>query len=375
MTRLILITALLLSVFTWCTPARADDAKPADDQAAAEKQLPEGHPQLPAGHPQLPAGHPQLPAGHPPMQTKPGTQGLPAGHPPINAQPAKVYETTDAEPDWYIQVRHLIVRPMAGQYYVTEVWAVVNPTEKAYIGKVIEPAEPAVAADETVKADDSASSEATPIAETKADDAAVKEADDSTPKDEAIPAQPPTPTTLVIAVPAAATHIQPGEGFDANAVQIKGNTIYRKRALNPGTNELSFSYLVAPKDGVAELPMDIPAATNHMMVLLPDDGSQVEATGLAAGDGFKAGDKSFMMFSANNVEKGTETKITIKAQAEQAPDQSAMAPTGAATPPANHDSNGTFKVVAGVGAGVLLLVALVLMLKPSKKQACACSAS
>ena len=335
MKRMTPLISLLIFVFACCvTVSVVAQEAPATrpDQAQAAPQMPEGHPPIPQGHPPMPKAKGPLPQGHPPVTTQP-------------AEPV-VYETTDIEPDWYVAVRHLIVRPMKDQLHVTEVWAVVNPTEKSYIGKTIEaiPAE---------------NSDQVPVDPKASVDASVDSTAQTQPED----LHSKGGTTLVLPLPPNANHVQPGRGFDACCVQLENGKLIISSPMIPGTNEMHVSYLLKAESGVFILPLTAPSATKHMMVFLPDDGSEVTATGLTAGDPFIAGDKQFRMYMGKQIEKGVEMGLTIKAKQTVA-ENTAVTPA-AAIPPT--DNAGQIKTVAVIGGGVLLLAALIVMIKPARK--------
>lgn len=304
-------------------PVDAQQTPPAPtEQAQPAPQMPQDHPPLPEGHPQLPTGHPQLPQGHPQVSAEP-------------AEPV-VYETTEVQPAWTVVMRHLIVRPMDHQLFVTEVWAVNNPTDKSYIG---------------------APSEAS------AEDAAVSEQVAASESDET---HNSGRTTLVLPLPAGASHVQPGTGFHACCVRVEEGKIISAMPMLPGTTQMRVNYLLAPKDGVFDLALPTPTMTAHLMVFLPDDGAQVAARGLSAGDTFKAGDQSFRVFSGKQLEAGADVGLTI--QATQAPTESTATLPGGGVPP-SADPSSPIKLIAGIGAGVLLVAATFVLLKPSRKQA------
>lgn len=339
MTRLTSFTAVIIAVSVCyaTVTVMAEETQPAPtEQAQPQPQMPEGHPPLPQDHPELPEGHPEMPQGRPVM---------PQGHPPITEQPTepKVYETTEVEPDWFVAMRHLIIRPMENQLHITEVWAVVNPTDKSYIGAPVE----------------------------EANEVATEGVQESvaTPEDQAEQAQPEAShdkvrTTISLPLPAMASHVQPGRGFETCCVRIEEGKLISTLPMTPGTNELHINYLLAAENGVFELPLTSLAPTNHIMVLLPDDGSEVTATGLAVGDPFTAGDKQFRVFMAKQIEKGAELGLTIKAIQPSVTSASTQ-PVGSA---ATTDNIGQIKMIAGIGGGILLLAAVIVLLKPSKKQ-------
>lgn len=339
MTRLTTLTATIVAVSVCLAgaPVNAEETAPAQtDQSQPAAQLPEGHPQLPEGHPQLPQGHPDMsPEQMQQMKRFHGGQ-LPAGHPAVSAEPTVpvVYETTDVEPDWTVAMRHLIVRPMDDQLFITEVWAINNPTDKQYIGAAPEASAEVEAVSE-------------PIAASQAD-----QAHDS------------GRVTLVLPLPANASHMQPGTGFHACCVKVEDGKIISTMPMNPGTTQMRVTYLIAPKDGVFDLALASPAPTGQLMVFLPDDDTQVAARGLSAGDTFKAGDKSFRMFTGTQIEAGADVGLTI--QTEQAPAEAAAVTPNVGTA-ATADSSGQIKLIAGIGVGVLVVAAVFVLLLPKKQ--------
>jgi hypothetical protein len=81
--------------------------------------------------------------------------------------------------------------------------------------------------------------------------------------------------------------------------------------------------------------------------------------GLEAGDPFEASGQKYRMYTAKKIEPGAATGLVI--QASEAALQSAA---DALAPPTQADS---IKLIAGVGAGVLVLAGAVVLLRPTKK--------
>ncbi len=267
---------------------------------------------------------------------------MPQGHPPISMPEPKVYETTEVEPAWRVGMRHLIIRPMENQLHVTEVWAVVNPTDKSYIGVPVEE----VAVDTAEAADETSGKAAVEVP----------------------PMQPGAGhdtgrTTLVLPLPAKASHVQLGTGFDACCARVEDGKIISTMPMLPGTTELRVNYLLAAEHGLFDLSLSAPAPMDHMMIFLPDDNSQVTAKGLAAGEPFQAGDNRFRMYTGKMIEKGADIGLTIQVEHSHE-DESASIPVGVST----TDGAGPIKWIAGIGGGVLLLAAVIVLMKPSKKQ-------
>jgi len=295
---IVFVSALAVSV-----SLHAQQTQPADpNQAQATPAQPEGHPPLPQGHPTLPKGHPEI--------TK-QSSGPP------------VYETTEIEPAWRVAVRHLIIQPADEHLHVTEVWAVHNPTNQIYIGAPVE--------------------SITPLA------------DEAQPKD----ANHPDRITMVLPLPAGSMQVQPGPGFHTCCVRTEGNKIISKMPMKPGVTEFRVDYMLLAEDGVFNLSLTTPAPTDHMMIFLPDDGSQVTVQGLETGDPFETGDQRYRMYSAKQLDAGATTSLVI---------QSLVADRQATTDADTGASrSGTIKYITGGGVGLLALAGLFVLLRPTKK--------
>jgi hypothetical protein len=339
-TRLTSLAAVIVAVSVCCATVSvmAEDTQEtqpaATDQAQAAPQMPKGHPPLTQENPQPTEGQPQLPQGHPP---------LPQGHPPVTTPSAetKVYETTEVEPAWRIGMRHLIIRPMESQLQVTEVWAVVNPTDKSYIGAPVE--DPAVEV-----------GPASGLAQDKVPGVEPQIRQDA--------GHSAGRTTLVLPLPTKASHIQFGAGFDACCVRVEAGKIISAMPMQPGTTELRVNYLLAGEHGLFDLSLSAPALTEHLMIFLPDDNTVVTAKGLTRGDPFQAGGNRFRMYTGKMIESGADIGLTIQAEHSHA-DESAAQPVGAAV----TDNASGIKLIAGIGGGALLLAAVIVLVKPSKK--------
>ncbi len=416
MKRLICMTAMIVavSIFNATTPLSAQDTQPAEQaQAAPATQpdggsLPQGHPPLPQGHPELPQDQPELPQGHPPLpadhpqipaqtpggittgslmiKAVQGTQDGPAiagGQAVVNiyqgsgllkkltihldakgtavitgipldppVQPVaiieyagvtyesvgrpmgpndpeqlislKVYETTDTAPQWRIAMRHVMANQIDQHLHLTEIWSINNPTDRSYIG----------VANELASVQDD---------ETKHDHP------HNTGR-----------TTLALPIPVGANNVQPGQGFHTGGFELQGGQILNSMPLLPGTTEFRVDYMLLPEDGLFNLALANPAAIDHLMVILPDNGLEVTAQGLETAAPFEAGEKTFRMYSAKQVQPGTSTSLVI--QAPDAPPDEAV--HGAAAPASQAVM---IKLIAGGGAVLLVFAGTFVMLKPKKK--------
>ncbi len=396
----LIATIAAVSIFTVSMTFAAPATQPADQAQAqvapatqpADAAMPQGHPDIPEGHAEMPAGPAGMP-GHAPgtsalgsiaVKVTQGTQdgpaisggravirlyeqgrlihtmhteldatgmaileGIPLGSviQPVVAyeyagatyesigQPMgpsdpdrliklKVYETTDVEPQWRIAMRHVMAKRMDKHLHITEVWAINNPDDRSYVGVV----------DKSHESHDHA----------KVEDAHNQGR-----------------TTLTLPLPAGAMHVQPGSGFSACCVRVEGGRIINTMPLLPGATEFRVDYLLPNEDGSFNLALTTPAATDHLMIFLPDDGSQVTAQGLETGDPFKAGEQQFRMYSAKQLEAGAAMSLVI--EVGQAVMESI---TGAAGPTSQAD---TIKMIAGGGAGLLVLAGTFVLLKPAKR--------
>ncbi len=345
MTRIAFLFVLSLAVSLCLTTSslQAEETQTtSDEQAQQSPQMPPGHPPVSGVRQETPQGQPEMPQGHPPVKRFHGQ--MPAGHPPVTKAPEVVYETTEVEPEWFVAVRHLIVRPMEDQMHVTEVWAVVNPTEKSYIGKPIE----VPSADEAGEA--TVANETDNIEQPAMGDQAELKTLER--------------ITITLPIPKHASHVQPGRGFAPDNVLVEDGKLVSSMPLKPGTNEMHINYLLASENGVFKLPLTVGAPIKHMMVFLPDDESEVETVGLAAGEPFKAGNKQFRMFMGKELEKGTPISVTI--EVEQVVEEQSSAAAPAMINPTSGQS-GQMKMIAGIGGGAVVLAALVVMMKPSRK--------
>jgi hypothetical protein len=235
----------------------------------------------------------------------------------------KVYETTEAAPAWRISMRHVMTARVQGYLHVTEVWAINNPQDRSYIGVL---------------------------------DEAPAESDAAEPDGMHNQGR----TTLILPLPAGAKQVQPGQGFHGCCVKVEEGRLVNTMPLLPGATEFRVDYLLPIEDGAFNLLLATPAPTGQMVIFLPDDGTQVTVRGLETGDPFEAGEQRFRMYTAKQIEPGTDTGLVI--QLSEAELQSAAAAAAGPTSQA-----GTIKLIAGVGAGLLVLAGAVVLLRPAKK--------
>jgi hypothetical protein len=377
-------------------------------QPSTQPALPAGHPPLPAGHPEipaatrpaLPAGHPeiparpqpQLPSGHPEIPGAGNEPQLPAGHPdfgqgkkanategvlairvkqgskagpaikkdtPVTVEllhrgqpirktevklnergvailqklplllpfqpvasieyggttfrgygplmdgqnPAQqveltVYETTDKAPDISVQSRHLMLDPQPdGNVKVTDVLAIENPGDKAWVGA---------------------------------------------------PAADGRQLVFSVNIPAGVSTMDV-RAFEGGELRLDPGKLTIAGPLIPGVSHLQFSYVLPAKDGKVQLAATAPVPVKHMMVVLPDNGSQLEAKGLEPGGTADTGQGKSILFKGVDLRAGHETVLIV-------------------TPPKRADAGNskTPQVVAAVGGTLVLAIGTgyILLKKP-----------
>ncbi|MCC6679655.1 MAG: hypothetical protein IT445_02025 [Phycisphaeraceae bacterium] len=375
-----------------CCPADGQTVAPvANDQTAQAPPaaLPEGHPALPEGHPPMPAtsampeGHPALPDGHPAL---PGaeepvtgslaikvTQGTADGpslegqkvtirmyssgqlvserEEPIGAdglimlenltikgieQPVvsfehggvtfqqvgkpmgamlsdqlirlPVYEITDQQPDWSIAMCHVMVRRIEGGIAVTQMLAVQNPSDRAWKGE------------QTELAEDTAN------------------------------------VTFSLQLPAGSQHVTVGQGFMAGSARLERGTLIHTGPIVPGVTQYQFSYLLPAVDGQVDLQINAPSAIGHLMVFVPDDGSDITATGLSESQAMGEGDRAVRVFSVEKVLANQSVSLKLAAPG------TAAAGSAEGDDTHNHAQSSTApsgvpKLAVGAGAAVLAATA------------------
>ncbi len=384
-----------------CCPVSGQEVAAAMQTAQAQAQpaalpeghpaLPEGHPALPEGHPALPEGHPALPEGHPALPGTPGsdepvtgslavkvTQGTADGpslegekvtirmysngqmvsereetlgadglimledltikgieqpvvsleHGGVNFQQVgkpmgammsdqlirlPVYETTDQQPDWSISMCHVMVRRIDGGIAVTEMLAVQNPTDRAWTGSP------------TKLAEDTAN------------------------------------VTFSVALPDNVQHVSVGQGFMTDSARLEHNTLIHTGPLVPGVTQYQISYLLPAVDGKVDLPIKAPTAIGHLMVFVPDDGSDIIASGLTEGQSMGEGDRAVRVFSVEQVKADQSVSLKLAAPGSAT---AGAADDAAATH--NHAQSSTApsgvpKLAVGAGAAALAASAAVVV--------------
>ena len=217
-----------------------------------------------------------------------------------------VFETTETEPAWQVHMRHVLVDPSSEGLKITEMVAVQNPTDRAWIGKL--------------RSDGKRG-------------------------------------TIAIPIPDGATNIEFGEGLHGCCVKTENGKLVNTMALVPGTSQISFSYVVPASSAKATIAVTAPTDVKHMMLFIGDNGTPVSVAGLEDLGLREMGKAKTRMFKGADLKAGHQTVLTLAV-----PTASALASAAAGT--------NAPKVIAGVGVGAIVVVgaALVLFKTPKKAQ-------
>lgn len=246
------------------------------------------------------------------------------GEPMNSAAPkdisVQVFETTDRDPGWEVRMRHVMLQPMENGVQVMDVIAVANDSDRSYIG--------------AAQPDNSRVTFALPLASNAKD------------------------VTFMA-------------GFDDCCSKIVDGKIVNSMAILPGANQYQYTYFVPMVDGKTELLATSPALAKQVMVLIPDDGTEVTVTGGLESGVTDMGGRKIRYFKAGGVQANSEIKVTVAGKPTKATG-AAAAPTGSAgtaavSPFASADIGQMAKAIAGVGALLIVLFGGALLVrKPIK---------
>jgi hypothetical protein len=216
-------------------------------------------------------------------------------------------------PAWNIKMRHMIVQPVEGGVQVTDVLAVENPTDKAWVGR--------------------------------------NEGGDKR-------------TTFSFGVPATATDVQLDGAFHECCVKVENGKLTNSMALWPGVNKYQVTYVLpSPKDGKAQIETTAPALTKNMIVMLPDDNTPVSAVGLEGPSTVNMGSGNTRFFRGQDIKEGASIKINVTTTPAAV---KAAAPAKASS---SINASQTGKLIAGAGGLLIFLVGGTLMFLKAPKNA------
>lgn len=250
-----------------------------------------------------------------------------AGHPMAASKPEQmirlnVYETTHEKPDWSIKMRHVLVRRMGNRLHVTEMVAVSNPVDRAWIGP--EPDKRQAPSD---KAD--AGHRATAAA------------------------------TLQLSLPEQATAFEAGPGLDACCAEVSNSTLKYYKPMMPGLTQVGYTYqLPADEQGRVSLELQTPVQIAQLMLFVPKDGMTADVQGMQPGQSIHGKAMEVRVFQAASVKPTDTISLTI-GELNAAPQPQAEP---AAMDRTTESQPQTSKLIAGIGGGALLAGAVGVLL-------------
>lgn len=243
---------------------------------------------------------------------------------PIQNLDVPVYESTTTAPDWSIQMRHVMVHPVAGGLEVTEMLAISTPGDHAWVGN----------------------------------------------NDH---------ITMQIPLASGAVNLKVAGGLTDAAVKIIDGKLVSRQPLLPGEDRYQLQYTIPATNGAAALNVIAPGKVGHVLVFIPDDGTTITTSGLQA-MGSQQMDESgakTRYYMATSLEAGQSVALTVTGLKSAATGgQPATRPAASAAPadsppgaPVEADASGGAtvpKTIAAVGAAGILGVGGLLMLAKGK---------
>ena len=226
------------------------------------------------------------------------------------------YEVTDVAPDWKIQMRHVMLSTSGGHLSVNEILQIVNPAQRTWTGA--------------------------PQPEGK-----------------------PRTTSLVLTE--GAHDLTLGRGFhDWCCTTFAEGELINHLPLMPEVTEISFRYLLPAGQDAAVLDVQAPVPVQHLMIIIPEEINAAPIAGLESAGGSTIGETRVNFFVATDLaaDERVSVALTGRGGTVATPPPNAAGSTGPGSSPVS-----IAKVIAAIGGGILVLLALVIMLSRSARPA------
>jgi len=178
---------------------------------------------------------------------------------PLQQIDLTVFETTEQAPPWQVHMQHVLVDTAGDKVNVTEMLAIENPTDRAWIG--------------TTGADGKR-------------------------------------TTLIIRLPDGAADVRTAGAMHDCCARFENGTLTDINPLKPGITQVQISYTLPVRNGQARLVMTAPAAIKRTMVVVPDNGTAVKADGLQMSGKRDIGRGPMQIFSGADLKPGQQVSLT-----------------------------------------------------------------
>jgi hypothetical protein len=118
-------------------------------------------------------------------------------------------------------------------------------------------------------------------------------------------------TTLRFSVPAGAREVEPQFGFLLNDLTPAPNGFLVGGAVPPGRHQLAYRYSLAPRSERLEVSRRLDYPTMSFNLYVPDIGLQVTAPQLQPQGAADFGGRRFLLYSGQNLPRGTEVKVVF----------------------------------------------------------------
>lgn len=210
------------------------------------------------------------------------------------------YEPTLQQPDWKVQMRHVMMSEAKDGLHVTEVLVLESPADRTWIG-------------------------------------------DPGPKNKKV--------TTRFTLPKGAQKVTLGRGFhEWCCTTLADGALLNHLPLMPAVTEMVFSYVVPAHEGRASIDVTAPAPMDNMMVLVPDSLTIESFSGLTLSGTQALGESTMRYYLAANIPSGQRITISLGGLHSNEPVIT------------SSDAETTSKIVAMIGGGVILVLALFIII-------------
>ncbi|MCP3902437.1 MAG: hypothetical protein GY715_02280 [Planctomycetes bacterium] len=221
----------------------------------------------------------------------------------------------DAAPPWWVRMRHVMISLEPEGLKLTEMIQVENPADRTWLG--------------------------------------TREGDGK------------KPVTLRFVLPQGSDHLMLGAGFENGSCTLDDRVLSNHLPLVPRVSELGFTYVIDPDGGTANIEITAPAAVDRMMVIVPEALHVETAEGLSPGGSRQMGQTSVRFYLASDL--GTGDVARMRLTGLDAVAAAAAAEANGATP--KRGAPNMSKIVAAIGGGLIMLVAIAMILLRSSRAA------
>lgn len=231
------------------------------------------------------------------------------------------YETTEEKPNWDLETRHLMITPTIHGISVAEFAVARNPLGRTWMGDGH--------------------------------------------------GEPGTPSrkTIIFGISEWASDVDLGSGFLEHAATIDTGYIVSHLPLTPGKSEFKFSYFIHadPKGRIDfEIPMTSPVS--QFMLIIAKDLNVESFSGIEFGGAQRTGGSAIAFYRGENLQPLQSVSLKLSGIDVSGGEGGEVASAGGM---GNSDggTGSAFKLIAGIGAGVLLLGGIIFIFMKSPASA------